>query len=98
MNFVVGHAVDAEDVTSGLFRFWAELIRRGRENDGHVYSSADYFEVMEAFDVSSAVRAWMDSIREDPLDDPTGFLVPSLRHSGWAVVEGEDGYRLTLAR
>ena len=98
MNFVVGHAVDTEDVTSGLFRFWAELIRRGRENDGHVYSSADYFEVMEAFDVSSAVRAWMDSIREDPLDDPTGFLVPSLRHSGWAVVEGEDGYRLTLAR
>lgn len=98
MNLVVGHAVDAEDMSRGLFGFWAELIRRGRANEDQTYSTREYFELMDEAGVPASIRAWMDSVRLEQLENPAQVLSGPLETAGWRVENGEDGYRLTLAQ
>jgi len=98
MQLVVGHAVDEEDAAAGLFRFWAELIRRGQQNEAQTYTTDVYFPLMHEFEVPASVRTWIDAIRLEQLDNPASFLTPPLQAAGWLVEPGENGYRLSLSQ
>jgi len=98
MNLVVGHAVDVEDMSRGLFGFWAELIRRGLANEGQSYSTREYFELMDEAGVPASIRAWMDRVRLEALENPAEVLSGPLETAGWRVENSEDGYRLTLTQ
>lgn len=88
---LIAQMTDAALADDDLFSFWNALLARGAEADQHLYSTADYFDVLRERGAKGSVIELLRSLVYEQQADPEKTLLRAMHTTGLAPRFDDDG-------